>query len=42
MIINGLINKINKGEAEQLINAKIAELTGEVEKTFSSVDMKYD
>ena len=42
MIINGLINKINKNEAEQIVNQKIAELNKEFERLHLQLDNKVE
>lgn len=42
MIINGLINKINKNEAEQIVNIRLSELNKEFEKLHCQLDNKLD
>ena len=42
MLINGLINKINKTDAEQIVNIKLNELQKEVERMHLTMDNKLD
>eukprot|EP00347_Sterkiella_histriomuscorum_P015749 403355827 len=42
MIINGLINKLNKSEAEQIINHRVSDISKEVERLHLILDNKVD
>ncbi|CDW85981.1 UNKNOWN [Stylonychia lemnae] len=42
MLINGLINKINKSEADQIVNQKVADLNKEFERLHLQLDNKLE
>lgn len=42
MIINGLMNKVNKGDMEQQVNTKLAEIRANVDKLIGELTRKIE